>query len=133
MLSQQTANPSTTIHLKVLSVPMMFRLEALIVLAATIALYSEVRGQWLLFAVLFLAPDLAFIPVLINQGLGRHVYNTMHTYSLPVGVAALAYFLDWESILGIALIWTAHIAMDRLVGYGLKYRIDGKETHLQRV
>jgi hypothetical protein len=108
-------------------------MEALIVLAATIALYSEVSGEWLLFVVLFLTPDLAFIPVLINQELGRHMYNVVHTHSLSVGAAALAYFLDWESILGLALIWTAHIAMDRIVGYGLKYRIDGKETHLQRV
>jgi hypothetical protein len=30
----------------------------------------------------------------------------------------------------IAVIWFAHIGMDRLVGYGLKYSGDFKHTHL---
>ncbi len=30
----------------------------------------------------------------------------------------------------VALIWFAHIGMDRLVGYGLKYPTEAGETHL---
>jgi hypothetical protein len=30
-------------------------------------------------------------------------------------------------------VWFAHIGMDRLLGYGLKYPTDFKDTHLQRV
>jgi hypothetical protein len=30
-------------------------------------------------------------------------------------------------------VWFAHIGMDRLMGYGLKYPTDFKDTHLQRV
>jgi hypothetical protein len=33
----------------------------------------------------------------------------------------------------IALIWAAHIGMDRMLGFGLKYPTEFKETHLQRV
>jgi hypothetical protein len=33
----------------------------------------------------------------------------------------------------IGLIWTAHIGVDRAIGYGLKYRSGFKDTHLQRV
>jgi hypothetical protein len=32
-----------------------------------------------------------------------------------------------------ALIWFAHIGADRLLGFGLKYATDFKDTHLSRV
>jgi hypothetical protein len=35
--------------------------------------------------------------------------------------------------LSLALIWLAHIGMDRMVGYGLKYPTAFKDTHLSRV
>jgi hypothetical protein len=34
---------------------------------------------------------------------------------------------------GMALIWTTHIAFDRLLGYGLKYPTYFKDTHLQHL
>jgi hypothetical protein len=33
-------------------------------------------------------------------------------------------------VLGIALIWTAHIGFDRMMGYGLKYATAFGATHL---
>ncbi|AIM07305.1 hypothetical protein BAHan_3779 [Bacillus anthracis] len=33
----------------------------------------------------------------------------------------------------IGLIWTAHIGMDRMFGYGLKYETEFKGTHIQRL
>jgi len=33
----------------------------------------------------------------------------------------------------VALIWLAHIGMDRMVGYGLKYPDEAKSSHLSRV
>jgi hypothetical protein len=36
-------------------------------------------------------------------------------------------------MVAVALIWFAHISMDRTVGYGLKYPTSFKDTHLERV
>ena len=33
----------------------------------------------------------------------------------------------------IAIIWFAHVGLDRAVGYGLKYASDFKDTHLGRI
>lgn len=33
----------------------------------------------------------------------------------------------------ISLIWIAHIGMDRMLGYGLKYPTKFQDTHLNRV
>jgi uncharacterized protein DUF4260 len=34
---------------------------------------------------------------------------------------------------GVASVWFAHIGMDRMAGYGLKYASGFKDTHLGRV
>jgi len=44
------------------------------------------------------------------------------------GVAARSSLVEY-----LALIWFAHIALDRLLGYGLKYPTRFQDTHLQRV
>jgi hypothetical protein len=36
-------------------------------------------------------------------------------------------------LLTYALIWTAHIGVDRLLGFGLKYPTRFQDTHLQRI
>jgi hypothetical protein len=33
----------------------------------------------------------------------------------------------------IALIWLAHLGLDRMLGYGLKYPTEFNDTHLQRL
>ncbi|RKQ33951.1 DUF4260 family protein [Oceanobacillus halophilus] len=33
----------------------------------------------------------------------------------------------------VGLIWTAHIGMDRMIGFGLKYPTAFKDTHIQRI
>lgn len=38
-----------------------------------------------------------------------------------------------STLLAIAIIWAAHIAFDRAVGYGLKYETGFNDTHLGRV
>ncbi len=38
-----------------------------------------------------------------------------------------------SSVLAIGLIWSAHIGMDRMFGYGLKYSRAFKDTHLNRI
>ena len=132
-------NPTTianapTIAQRPLSIPaLMLRLEGLAVLGAAVLLYTRQDYGWLLFALLFLAPDLAIIPYALNQRLGRILYNLLHTYTLPLLLALLSLSLPNPLTLQLSLIWFAHIGMDRLVGYGLKYPDSFKETHLQRV
>jgi hypothetical protein len=52
---------------------------------------------------------------------------------VPVALAAIGVFADSDVAVQVGLIWTAHIGIDRAIGYGLKYRTGFKDTHLQRV
>ena len=47
--------------------------------------------------------------------------------------ASLGVFAGGDLAVQVALIWVAHIGVDRALGYGLKYPTGFADTHLQRV
>lgn len=111
----------------------LLRIEELALLTATILLYRYFHFSWLLFAALFLAPDLFMLGYLLNVRVGAALYNAGHALFVPLPLLALAWKLHWTTAPAIALIWIAHIAFDRLLGYGLKYPTHFKDTHLQHI
>ena len=119
---------------KQLSMPnILLRLEGLIVLGAAIALYANGTYRWWVFAALLLAPDLSALPYLISNRWGAISYNLIHTYVGPLLLALYALNANNGTALQLAIIWFAHIGMDRVVGYGLKYMESFKQTHIERV
>jgi hypothetical protein len=109
-------------------VRLWLRLEGLAVLVLSAFLYARGSHSWLLFVVLFLAPDLSFAAYLAGPRVGAAVYNALHSYVGPLVLAAL--FLAAGRPPVLSLIWAAHIGFDRLLGYGLKYPTDFGDTHL---
>jgi hypothetical protein len=104
-----------------LSLPLVLqRLEGLVLFGAAIAVYAAQGFSWPLFALLLLAPDLAALGYLANSRLGNISYNLAHTLSAPLAIAVLAGLTGNPLELQLALIWLAHIGMDRTVGYGFK-------------
>lgn len=111
----------------------LLRLEGLCVLLATVALYASADHSWWLFAGLLLAPDLFMVGYLAGPRLGAFVYNASHTYVVALGLGALGYALALPLASALALIWAAHIGMDRALGYGLKRPSGFHDTHLDLV
>ncbi len=107
------------------------RLEGLAVLVVCVWLYARVDGAWVWWA-LFLAPDLSAIALIGGQRVGVAAYNTVHTYVWPLALAAIG-LVGPAPLLELALIWAAHIGVDRALGYGLRYRFDSKDTTITRV
>jgi hypothetical protein len=107
------------------------RLEGLAVLSVAVAAYAHLGYGWLLFALLFLVPDVSFLGFVAGSRVGAAVYNTFHSYTLPL-LLALTLLLAGEA-LQLPLIWVAHIGFDRLLGYGLKYPTAFQDTHLGRI
>jgi len=58
------------------------------------------------------------------------VYNIVHSYTLPIALAVVALAVNQSHVLPYAIIWTAHIGMDRALGFGLKYPEAFGRTHL---
>ncbi len=108
-------------------------LEGLAVLVAAVLLYAQTEWSWWLFAALILAPDLAMLGYLVNSHVGSLLYNALHNYVLALALLGLGTLGSVPLLYAIGLILLAHIGMDRLVGYGLKYGDRFQHTHLDEV
>jgi len=114
-------------------VKVLLRLEGLVLFAGMVLLYGVWGGSWWLFAILFLVPDLSFLAYLTDAKTGAIVYNAAHSYLAPVALMTLGFGLAEPLTLSIAMIWLAHIGIDRALGYGLKYAAGFGVTHLGRI
>ena len=116
-----------------LSPKFLLRLEGAAALISACIFYRQLHADWLLFFLLILAPDLCMLGYLVNKKLGAAVYNLVHTYTFPLVLIIVGSFTGRTLCSAISLIWLAHIAMDRMLGFGLKYESAFQDTHLQRV
>ncbi len=116
------------------SVVLLLRLEGFAVAILTAALYAHTGARWWLFAALWIVPDLSLLAYLASPCRGARTYNAFHTYLLP-GILALVALLAHTQgpLVPVALIWANHIAIDRTLGYGLKYAEGFGFTHLGRI
>jgi hypothetical protein len=105
------------------------RLEGLAAFGFGIAAYFWLGQSWLVFALLFFAPDLFMLGYLRSVRTGAVVYNLVHNYAAPA-LLALAGLAIGPIAYGLAAIWIAHIGFDRMLGYGLKLESGFKDTHL---
>jgi hypothetical protein len=112
------------------SVLYVLRSEGLAIAALTAILYGRTGASWWTFAVLWLAPDLSMLGYLAGPFRGARIYNAIHAYATPATLAICALILRIDTLIPIALIWANHIAVDRLLGYGLKYSSRFGWTHL---
>jgi Domain of unknown function (DUF4260) len=114
-------------------VKILLRLEGLTLFAGMTLLYAIWGGSWWIYFILFLAPDLSFLAYLANPKIGAIVYNAAHSYMVPVALMTMGFALAQPLVLSIAMIWMAHIGIDRALGYGLKYSAGFAFTHLGRI
>ena len=111
----------------------MLHLEGAAVLVASVVFYASGHYRWWVFAVLLLAPDLIMLGYLVNVRVGAAWYNLVHTYVGPIVLILLAWLLPAPQLTAYGLIWLAHLGTDRMLGFGLKYPTEFRDTHLQHV
>lgn len=111
----------------------LLRVEGAALAAVALLGYAHFGAGWWLFAVLVLAPDLSMLGYLAGPRMGAVAYNAAHTTVLPLALGALGALWGWPAAVAVALIWLAHIGIDRVLGYGLKYPDAFGHTHLGRI
>ena len=111
----------------------MLRLEGLMLFAGMTLLYAIWDGSWWVYAIMFLVPDLSFVAYLAGPRAGAIVYNAAHSYMAPMALMTSGFALSSPLVLSVAMIWLAHIGIDRALGYGLKYSAGFSFTHLGRI
>jgi hypothetical protein len=111
----------------------ILRLEGIALLAVAGYLYAQYGDGWVLFALLILAPDLSLLGYTAGPVVGAAAYNVLHTTVLPLFLGVVGIVAGSEVVLSVALVWLAHIGMDRGLGYGLKLTSGFRDTHLGRI
>lgn len=100
-----------------------------VALFATVA-FVELDFAWWWLLVLFLLFDVSMVGYAVNPKLGAWTYNAVHSYLVPAALAAAAVATGERWAAFVSLTWSFHIAVDRLLGYGLKFRDRFGHTHL---
>jgi hypothetical protein len=108
----------------------LLQFESAAVHIVSVLTYRGNRGGWLEFVLLFLVPDVSMTGFVANACVGFVIYNAVHTYVGPLALGCYAVWSDQRQAFLLSLIWAAHIGLDRMLGFGLKYPTRFKDTHL---
>lgn len=109
------------------------RLEGLAFLIAGSAFYLATGGPMLLLVPLLLAVDLSMAGYLLGSRPGAITYNLAHNQATALLVLGAGVLLASAPVLLAGAVLLAHVGMDRLAGYGLKYATSFHDTHLGRI
>ena len=109
------------------------RAENLFVAIAAAVAFVELDFTWWWLFAIFLVFDLSMLGYAGGPRLGAWTYNVVHSYLGPAALGAVAVVGEarWTGFLALA--WAFHIAVDRMLGYGLKFTDRFTHTHLGEI
>lgn len=111
----------------------LLRLENLAIFLFALVAYDFLSFPKEHFILFFFAPDLAIAGYFFGSKIGGIAYNTTHSYILPLLLFAFGFHISSSPINEIAIIWIAHIGIDRALGFGLKYANGFRFTYLGKL
>jgi hypothetical protein len=106
------------------------RLEESLEFGLAIYLSQQLPFAGWLYAILFLRPDISMLGYLINIRIGAKAYSLFHHKGIALGLYFLGVLINSYMIMFVGRILFGHSAFDRMLGYGLKYSDNFKNTHL---
>jgi Domain of unknown function (DUF4260) len=109
----------------------LLRSEGVALLAMATVLYGSYGRSWWLFLALLPVPDLGLLGQLRSRHAGAVTYDLTHTYVLPAALGLVGVHTGSGLAVALALVWFAHIGMDRALGLGLLYPDGSGRTHLR--
>ncbi|MEP7266519.1 MAG: DUF4260 domain-containing protein [Saprospiraceae bacterium] len=86
--------------------------------------------EWWQYFLLFFTPDIGMIGYLIDTKWGAITYNILHHKASSTVLILCGLLLTNDWLLVIGLLFFAHAAFDRVLGFGLKYSDDFKHTNI---
>ena len=106
------------------------RVESVAVVALVVVGAVALDFSWWWLLVLFLVFDLSALFYLANTRAGAAAYNAVHNYTVPALLFIAYVATESRGFAFVALAWAFHVAIDRALGYGLKFGDDFNHTHL---
>lgn len=109
------------------------KLESAAVLIACYVATLVFGYAWWLFFALLLLPDISMVGYAINNKCGAILYNLFHHQGIAILVIGIGWYTEQQMVLLAGIILLGHSAMDRMLGYGLKYATGFQDTHLGKI
>lgn len=109
---------------------LLLKAEEAAMLVLSFFIFVEFGYTWWLFFALLLLPDISMLAYFAGNRFGAAVYNLAHHKATACCIAIVGYYAALPYFLPAGIILFAHSSMDRVFGYGLKYFIGFKHTHL---
>ena len=111
----------------------VIKLEEIGMFLFGIYLFSLLNYAWWWFFVLILAPDIAMIGYLFGNKMGSISYNVFHHKGIAILIYLMGIYVQNSLLQLIGIILFSHASLDRMLGYGLKYKTGFKFTHLGEI
>ena len=99
----------------------------------TLAVFASLPYAWWVLPATFLLPDLSMVGYLAGPRVGAFCYNFAHHKAVAWAVGIGGWWLGQPVLLLAGTVLLFHSAVDRLLGYGLKYATGFRDTHLGHV
>lgn len=109
---------------------LLVKLEELGQFFLSIYLFYLLDYDTWVFPALLLLPDVSMVGYLINPKIGAWLYNLFHHKLIAIAIMVIGFWIDYSPLALAGVILFGHSSMDRIFGYGLKYREGFKFTHL---
>ena len=110
----------------------LIQAEAIVPFLISVLLINRLplHYAWWIWIPIFLAPDLSMLGYLMGNKTGAFLYNLFHHQLVAIVIAAVGMALQLQNIELAGLVLLGHSSLDRIVGYGLKFKEGFKFTHL---
>ncbi len=111
----------------------LLKTEELAEALVALLFFAHLPYAWWVLPATFLLPDLSMAGYLAGPRVGAYCYNFAHHKAVALAVGAAGWGLCQPGLLLAGTVLLFHSAVDRLLGYGLKYATGFRHTHLGRV
>ena len=111
----------------------LLKIEELAEALFALAVFARLPYAWWVLPAAFLLPDLSMAGYLAGPRVGAFCYNFAHHKALAVAVGLAGWWLGQPGLQLAGSVLLFHSAVDRALGYGLKYATGFQDTHLGRV
>ncbi|MCM4167060.1 hypothetical protein KCTC52924_00747 [Arenibacter antarcticus] len=111
----------------------LLKVEELLMFLLGVYFFSLLDYSWWWFFGLILTPDIGMLGYLMGNKAGALGYNVFHHKGLAIAIYLIGIYLSLPLFQLIGIILFSHASMDRIFGYGLKYKKGFKYTHLGEI
>jgi len=111
----------------------LLKLEDVAFLVLAVATFAHLDYPWWVYLALFLVPDISMIGYLASTKVGAGLYNLVHHQGVALAACLVGAWYGSEPLLLAGAVLLGHSALDRILGFGLKYPDAFAHTHLDEI